>query len=85
MAHTLREVYSPLVEAKLRKDLVLKDGVVFNNDYEGNPIAGAVKIPVRDTEVTISNYDKANGLAPTTGSTTYDTLPIVDDVAINEL
>lgn len=85
MAHTLREVYSPLVEAKLRKDLVLKDGIVFNNDYEGNPIAGAVKIPVRDTEVTISNYDKANGLAPTTGSTTYDTLPIVDDVAINEL
>lgn len=35
MAHTLREAYSPLVEAKLRKDLVLKDGIIFNNDYEG--------------------------------------------------
>jgi len=85
MAHTLREVYSPLVEAKLRKALVLKDGIVFNNDYEGNPVAGAVKIPVRDTEVVISNYDKANGLAPTTGATTYNVLPIIDDVAINEL
>ena len=42
MAHTLQERYSSLVLAKLRTDLVLKDGVVFNNDYEGNPTSGAV-------------------------------------------
>ena len=35
MAHTLQERYSNLVKAKIRKELVLKDGVVFNNDYEG--------------------------------------------------
>ena len=35
MAHELREVYSSVAEAVIRKDLKLKDGVVFNNDYEG--------------------------------------------------
>ena len=69
MAHEHQERYSSLVLAKVRKLLVLKDGIVFNNDYEGDPKAGAVKIPVRDTEVQISDYDKANGIAPTMGGT----------------
>jgi len=85
MAHTAQERYSDMVLAKLRAELVLKDGVVFNNDYEGDPTAGAVKIPTRDTEVTASDYDKANGLAPTTGATDYVTLPINIDKAVNEI
>ena len=79
MAHEAQKRYSDLVLAKLRAELVLADGFVFNNDYEGDPKAGAVKIPVRDTEVAVSDYDKANGLAPTTGSTTYTTLVIDKD------
>ena len=35
MAHDTQVRYADLVLAKLRKELVLKDGVVFNNDYEG--------------------------------------------------
>lgn len=85
MAHEAQVRYSDLVLAKLRDELVLADGFVFNNDYEGDPVAGAVKIPVRDTEVAVSDYDKANGLAPTNGSTTYATLVIDKDKAINEL
>lgn len=85
MAHTLQERYSALVLAKLRKELVLKDGVVFNNDYEGSPTAGAVKIPKRDTEVQVSDYDKANGISGSTGSTAYETMPITKDKAINEI
>lgn len=85
MAHTLQERYSKLVLAKLRKELVLKDGVVFNNDYEGDPTAGAVKIPCRDTEVQVSDYDKANGITASTGGTTYVTLPITKDKAVNEI
>jgi hypothetical protein len=42
--HTRQDRYSSLVLAKLRQELVLKDGIVFNNDYEGNPTAGAVKV-----------------------------------------
>jgi hypothetical protein len=85
MAHAAQDRYSDLVLAKLRAELVLADGFVFNNDYEGDPKAGAVKVPVRDTEVTVSAYDKADGLAAATGTTTYKTLVIDKDKAVNEL
>ena len=85
MAHEAQERYSKLVLAKMRQDLVLKDGVVFNNDYEGEPTAGAVKIPVRDTEVAVSDYDKANGIQGKSSSTGYETVVIDQDVAINEI
>ena len=85
MPHILQERYSQLVMAKLRAELMLKDGVVFNNDYEGDPKAGAVKIPKRDTEVAVSDYDKANGITGTTGATAYETMLIDKDKAVNEI
>lgn len=85
MAHIGQERYSDLVKAKIRKELVLKDGVVFNNDYEGTPTAGAVKIPVRDTEVAVSDYDKANGITAGAGSTSYETMTIDKDKGVNEI
>ena len=84
-AHEHQERWSKLVLAKLRQELVLKDGVVFNNDYEGSPAAGLVKIPVRDEEVQVSDYDKANGIQGTNGSTSYENMPITKDKAINEI
>lgn len=83
--HEPRERYASLVMQKLRKDLKLKDGVVFNNDYEGDPTSGAVKIPVRDTEVPVSDYDKANGIMGSSGSTEYETVVISKDKAFNEV
>lgn len=83
--HEAQKRYSDLVLAKVRAELVLADGFVFNNDYEGSPTAGAVKIPVRDDEVAVSDYDKANGIQVTHGATTYTTLVIDKDKAINEL
>lgn len=85
MAHQAQERYSDLVLAKLRASLVLEDGIVFNNDYEGDPTAGVVKIPVRDDEVAVSDYDKANGISLATGSTSYTNLVIDKDKAVNEL
>lgn len=84
-AHEHQERWSRLVLAKLRNELVLKDGVVFNNDYEGSPAAGNVKIPVRDKEVVVSDYDKANGIQGTHGSTAYENMPITKDKAVNEI
>ena len=71
MAHEHQERYSRLVDAKLRATLVKKDGVIFNNRYEGDPKAGAVKIPVRDTEVAVGAYNKQNGANMTHGDTAY--------------
>ena len=85
MAHTLQERYSQLVDIKLRALLVKKDGVIFNNRYEGDPKAGKVKVPVRDTEVTVAQYDKANGISATQGTTTYLDVPIDKDYAVNEI
>ena len=61
MAHANQERYAAMVDAKLRATLVTKDSLIFNNRYEGTPTAGKVKIPVRDTEVVVSDYDKASG------------------------
>lgn len=85
MAHELQERYSQLVDIKLRATLVKKDGVIFNNRYEGDPKSGAVKIPVRDTEVTVNDYDKQNGSSPTHGDTSYITVTISKDKAVNEI
>ena len=85
MAHTAQDRYAKLVDAKLRNTLVTKDNMIFNNRYEGDPKAGKVKIPVRDTEVEVKDYDKAAGIDPSTGSTTYLDLVIDHDEAVNEV
>lgn len=85
MAHTNQERYSSLVDAKLRKTLVTVDNLIFNTNHEGDPTAGKVRVPVRDTEVTVSDYDKANGLAAKEGSTVYMDLDVSKDKAVNEL
>lgn len=85
MAHENQERWSKFVDVKLRNNLVTRDNLIFNARYEGNPKAGKVKIPVRDTEVAVKKYDKAKGLDPETGSTTYLDLNIDQDEAVNEL
>lgn len=41
----------------------LKIRNTFSRDYEGTPTAGAVKVPVRNTDVSIRDYDIKNGLS----------------------
>ena len=84
-AHAHQERWSSLVDKKLRQTLVTRDNYIFNTNYEGNPKAGKVKIPVRDTEVTVKAYNKATGVDLETGSTTYMDLDINQDMAVNEL
>ena len=85
MANMNQERYSALVDAKLRYTLVKKNGVIFNNRYEGDPKAGAVRIPVRDTEVAVDAYDRMDGAAMTHGDAAYQTVTIDKDYAVNEL
>ena len=81
--HTLQDRYSNLVLAKLRKTSIFTS--LFNTRYEGTPTAGAVKIPVRDTEVSVGDYNIGSGGALGTSETTYETLNIDKDKYVNEL
>lgn len=85
MAHELQTRYSNLVDEKLRSTLVTKDNLIFNSRYEGDPKAGMVKVPVRDTEVEVKKYDKAKGVDITESTTSYFDLVIDNDEAVNEL
>lgn len=81
----LQDRYSAIVDAKLRHEIVQKNGYVWNNKYEGNPKAGAVKIPVRDTEVTVVSYNKQSGASKSYASGSFITLTISKDKAVNEV
>lgn len=85
MPHTAQERYSSLVDEKLRNTLVTKDNLIFNNRYEGDPKAGKVKIPVRDTEVEVKTYSKQTGASISQGLTSYFDLNIDIDEAVNEM
>lgn len=85
MAHILQERYASMVDEKLRATLVTKDNLIFNSRFEGNPKAGKVKVPVRDTEVDVKKYDKQNGASLSNSSTSYFDLNIDIDEAVNEL
>lgn len=80
----LQNRYSSLVEAKLSAEIVQKDGIVWNNDYEGNPKAGAVKIPVRGN-VSVVSYNKQSGAEKSFANGSFDTLTIDKDYAVNEV
>ena len=84
MPNQLKENYSKLVDAKLRKSLVTKDNVIFNNRYEGDATAGAVKIPTRG-EATVGDYNKATGANLDASNTGYITMAITKDKYVNEI
>ena len=76
--------YSTLIDAKLDSTLALKDGVVFNNKYEGDPKAGAVKIAKTNNAV-VSDYDVVNGAELTAASVEYIPVLIDKDKSVNEI
>ena len=86
MAHVYQERYSKLIAAKLNASLVTKDHVIFNTYYEGDPKAGAVKIPVRNANPEVASYSKTNVASNslTYGSTAYITATLDNDKFVNE-
>jgi hypothetical protein len=81
--HELQERYP----ATIKKLFRLKNNIrqFFGSDYEGDPKAGAVKVAVRDTEVTLAAYDVVTGAALTTGATVYLPITVNKNNVINEL
>ena len=78
----LQERYSQAVLAKLRSTSIFAN--IVGRQFEGDPKAGAVKVPVR-AEATVAAYDPATGLAGTNTATTFQTIAIDKDYAVNEI
>lgn len=76
--------YAGIVDTKLRKTLVLKDGIIFNNKYEGSPKAGAVKIR-KTGEANVGDYDLENGASLDRHNSQWINIPINKDIYVNEL
>jgi len=81
--HELQERYATTIIKILRKKNPLR--LRAGRDYEGDPKAGAIKIPQRDTEVTVAAYDVVTGTPLTTGATVYRTVTVDKNYAVNEL
>lgn len=81
--HYRQERYADAIKKLYRKPTFIRDW--FNKDYEGNPVAGAVNVPVRDTDVSLSTYDVASGISLNTSATTYEQVLIDGHKACNEL
>jgi len=81
--HELQERYAQAIVALKRKENVVRN--LFRKDYEGSPLSGAVKIPTRNTEVVVGDYDVAAGGTLGTGATTYTTVTISKNQYVNEL
>ena len=67
----------------MRPDTLIRN--TFTTDYEGNPKAGAVKVPVRNVDVEVQDYDVFKGANLTTSATTYLDIPVSKNQVINEL
>ena len=81
---TTSERYSNLVDAKLRNELVLKDGTIFNNRYEGDPKAGVVKVH-KTAASTVADYDKTKGVVPSAVTDEWIAITINKDKVVNEI
>lgn len=81
--HKRRETYANEVLAMAKAKVNIYED--FSTDYEIDGATGAIKVPTRDAEVTISNYDILNGVELTQSATDYVDLPVDKNYAINEL
>ena len=81
--HKRRETYASDVLAMAKAKVNVYED--FSTDYEIDGATGAIKVPTRDAEVTISDYDVLNGVELTQSATDYVDLPVDKNYAINEL
>lgn len=81
--HELRETYATeIVELARLETNVYND---FSEDYDKDEVTGQIKVPTRDGDVTVSDYDVKNGVALTQSKTEYIDMPLDKEYAVNEL
>lgn len=73
--HKRQERYADTIVKLMRKEFNIRNE--FSRDYEGSPVSGAVQVPTRNGDITLSDYDVLNGITMTQSATDY--LPILVD------
>lgn len=81
--HYRKETYADQILAIARLETNLYDD--FSTDYEKDEVTGAIQVPTRNGEVTVSEYDILAGITLTQSATTYLPLAIDKNYGINEL
>lgn len=81
--HERQERFANAIVKLMRPSLKIRN--TFSRDYEGSPVSGAVKVPVRDTDVELTDYDVKSGVALSQSATTYLNVPVNNHKALNEL
>lgn len=81
--HELRETYATeIVELARLETNVYND---FSEDYDKDEVTGQIKVPTRDGDVKVSDYDIKNGVELTQSQTEYIDMPLDKEYAVNEL
>lgn len=81
--HKSQERYTSEIVPLIRQEFFIRND--FSRDYEGDPIAGAVNVPTRNGDVTLSDYDILNGITMTQSATDYRKVLIDKEKAFSEL
>lgn len=81
--HERQEKYAKAIVELMRPALKIRN--TFSRDYEGDPVSGAVKVPVRNMDPEVKDYDVKNGVDLGQSATSYITIPVNKQDAINEL
>lgn len=81
--HELKATYASQIAAIARQDTNIYND--FSEDGERNETTGLIRIPTRDSEVKVSEYDIKNGVELSQSATDYIDLPMDKHYAVNEL
>ena len=81
--HKRQERYADTIVKLMRKEFNIRNE--FSRDYEGNPTAGAVNVPTRNGDITLSDYDVLNGITMTQSATDYLQVLVDGHKAFSEL
>ena len=81
--HKSQEKYTNEIVPLMRQEFSIRND--FSRDYEGNPVAGAVKVPTRNGEVKLTDYDILHGVELSQSATDYIDILVNKEKAINEL
>ena len=81
--HKRQERYADTIVKLMRKEFNIRNE--FSRDYEGNPVSGAVNVPTRNNDITLSDYDVLNGITMTQSATDFLQILVDGHKAFSEL